>query len=94
MIKHVVMWKFKKGEEAKVEMFLKGLQSLKGQIEEIKNLEVGKNSNLKNEYDAILISEFETMEDLEAYQKDPRHLEVGAIIKEIKEERQAIDYEY
>ena len=67
MIKHIVMWKFKDGEKDNMKKFLEGLNSLKNIIPEIKYMETGININPKNDYDAILISEFETMEDLEKY---------------------------
>ncbi len=94
MIKHVVMWKFKENEEENMKKFLKGLNDLKQIIPEIKNMETGININPKNEYDAILISEFETMEDLEKYKNNPEHVKVSALCKEIRVERQAIDYEF
>lgn len=94
MIKHIVMWKFKKGKEKEMKEFLEGLNSLNGIIPEIKNMETGININKNNEYDAILISEFETMEDLDKYKKDPRHIRVSDLCKEIREDRQAIDYEF
>ena len=52
MIKHIVMWKFKENEEENMKKFLKGLNSLKEIIPEIKNMETGININPKNEYDA------------------------------------------
>ena len=64
MIKHIVMWKFKENEEEKMKEFLEGLNRLKDIIPEIKYMETGININPNNEYDAILISEFETMEAL------------------------------
>lgn len=94
MIKHIVMWKFKEGEEENMKKFLEGLNELKGKIPEIKNLETGININPKNEYDAILISEFENMEDLEKYKNNPRHVKVSNMCKEIRISRQAIDYEF
>lgn len=94
MIKHIVMWKFKEGEEENMKKFLEGLNELKGKIPEIKNLETGININPKNEYDAILISEFENMEDLEKYKNNPKHIKVSNMCKEIRISRQAIDYEF
>ena len=94
MIKHIVMWKFKEGEEENMKKFLEGLNELKVKIPEIKNLETGININPKNEYDAILISEFENIEDLEKYKNDPRHVKVSNMCKEIRISRQAIDYEF
>ena len=88
------MWKFKENEEENIKKFLKGLNDLKEIIPEIKNMETGININPKNEYDAVLISEFETMEDLENYKNNPEHVKVSALCKEIRVERQAIDYEF
>ena len=94
MIKHIVMWKFKENEEENMKKFLKGLNSFNEIIPEIKNMETGININPKNEYDAILISEFETMEDLEKYKNNPEHIKVSALCKKIRIDRQAIDYEF
>ena len=94
MIKHIVMWKFKENEEENMKLFLEGLNKLKGIIPEIKNMETGININPKNDYNAILISEFETMEDLEKYKNHPEHVKVSALCKEIRLDRQAIDYEF
>ena len=57
-------------------------------------MEIGININPKNEYDAILISEFETMADLEKYKNNPEHIKVSALCKKIRIDRQAIDYEF
>lgn len=94
MIKHIVMWKFKENEEENMKKFLNGLNNLKKIIPEIKSLETGININPKNEYDAILISEFETMEDLEKYKNNPEHIKVSALCKKIRLDRQAIDYKF
>ena len=88
------MWKFKETEEENMKKFLKGLNELKSIIPEIKNMETGININPKNEYDAILISEFETMEDLQKYKNNPEHVKVSALCKQIRVDRQAIDYEF
>ena len=93
MIKHIVMWKFKEKEEENMKKFLEGLNSLKTIIPEIKYMETGININPKNEYNAILISEFETMEDLEKYKNHPEHIKVSNLCKAIRIDRQAIDYE-
>lgn len=93
MIRHVVMWKFKEGEEENMNKFLDGLKSLDGVIPEIKYMQVAKNMNPKNEYDAILISDFESMEDLDKYKKDPRHVEVSNLCKSIRVARSSVDFE-
>ena len=47
MIKHIVMWKFKEGNEQKISEFLKGLEGLVGQIDVIRSLKTGMNANPK-----------------------------------------------
>ena len=93
MIKHIVMWKFRENQEETMNQFLQGLNGLKDIIPEIKSMETGVNINPKNEYDAILISEFETMKDLETYKNHPEHVKVSNLCKSIRIDRQAIDYE-
>ena len=77
MIKHIVIWKFKENEEKRMKQFLEGLNSLKAIIPEIKYMETGVNINPNNEYNAILISEFKDMEDLEKYKNHPEHIKVS-----------------
>ena len=93
MIKHIVIWNFKENEEKRMKQFLEGLNSLKAIIPEIKYMETGVNINPNNEYNAILISEFKDMEDLEKYKNHPEHIKVSNLCKEIRIDRQAIDYE-
>ena len=40
MIRHIVMWKFREGEEENREKFLSGLQALDGVIPEIRHMEI------------------------------------------------------
>lgn len=92
MIKHIVMWKFKPGTEAEQTKFLNGLQNLWGVIPQIRAQEVGRNVAPGN-YDAVLISTFDSLEDLEAYKADPRHVEVSSLCKAIRTSRVAVDME-
>ncbi len=93
MITHVVMWKFKPGTEEGQERFLTGLKGLFGVIPEIKAQEVHRSAVPGSEYDAILISRFESLEALNTYKTDPRHVAVSDICKSIREIRSAFDYE-
>lgn len=92
MIKHVVMWKFKEGTEKEMNVFLDGLRGLYGVIPQIRSQEVGVNV-LAGNYDAVLISTFDSLSDLEAYKNDPRHVAVAALCKEIRTDRVAVDFE-
>lgn len=93
MIRHIVMWKFKENEDENKKKFLEGLKSLYGVIPEIKYMEVKDSINNHNDFDACLISDFESLEDLNTYKVDPRHVEVSELCKSIRIERAAIDFE-
>ena len=92
MIKHVVMWKFKPGTEKEMMAFVEGLRGLYGVIPQIRQQEVGVNV-VEGNYDAVLISAFDSLEDLEAYKNDPRHVAVSELCKSIRETRLAADYQ-
>ena len=93
MIRHSVMWKFRPGTEAEQARFLEGLRSLQGVIPQLLKSEVAVNVGRGN-YDAALVSEFESLEALETYKNDPRHKAVSALCKSIREDRVAVDYEF
>ena len=92
MIRHIVMWKFREGTEEKANEFLTKLAALDGVIPQLKKSEVARNIG-KDNYDAVLVSEFASMEDLQTYKDDPRHKAVSALCKSIRIDRVAADYE-
>ena len=92
MIRHIVLWKFRPGTEAEREQFLTGLAALQGVIPELKASQVVRNVGAGN-YDAALISDFDSLEDLAHYKADPRHRAVSALCQSIRESRAAVDYE-
>ena len=92
MIRHIVMWKFKPGTENEMNEFLSGLRGLFGVIPQIRSQEVGVNC-LDGNYDAVLISTFDSLADLDTYKNDPRHLAVAGLCKEIRTDRVAVDFE-
>lgn len=94
MIKHIVMFRLNDvsmAEEAK-ERFNKVIENVK----ELKKGEVVINSAAapENNYTIALLCDFETIDDLNAYQIHPVHKEFGAFIAGIKTDRACIDYEY
>ena len=93
MIRHIVMWKFRPGTEAEQNRFLESLRALQGVIPQLLKSEVAVNVGADN-YDAVLVSEFESLEALEIYKNDPRHKAVSALCKSIREDRVAVDYEF
>lgn len=93
MIRHIVMWKFRPGTEAEQAAFLEGLRGLMGVVPQLRGCEVARNVGQGN-YDAVLVSDFDSLEDLAAYKADPRHQAVSALCKSIRTDRVAVDYEY
>ena len=61
-------------------------------IPQIREQQVGVNC-VDGNYDAVLISLFDSLADLETYKKDPRHVAVSALCKAIRTDRVAVDFE-
>ena len=93
MIRHIVMWKFRPGTEREQQEFLTGLKGLQGVIPQLLRSEVAVNV-LPGNYDAVLVAEFDSREELDACKSDPRHKAVSALCKCIREGRVAVDYEF
>lgn len=91
MIRHIVMWKFR--EDADPSEFLSRLAALQGQIPQIRAMEIYRSAKAQGKYDAVLISDFDSLENVEQYKKDPRHVEVSALCKGIRTDRRSIDVE-
>lgn len=95
MIRHIVMWKFKEGEQENMLLFRDRLLALKGKIPEIRAMEVGININPSDRsYDAVLVSEFDSLEALKAYSTNPLHVEVSSFCKTIRTSSVSCDYEF
>lgn len=100
MIKHIVMWKLKDEQNGRNKLeianYLKELlENLKYLIPQISNIEVKINipSHISDN-DLILISDFDSFADLEAYIIHPEHQAVVPIVKENVISRNCVDYEY
>ena len=91
MIRHIVMWKFKEGADPTE--FFNGLLALNGVIPQIRHMEIHRSAVADAAYDAVLISNFDSLEDVETYKKDPRHVAVSSLCKAIRVSRSAIDFE-
>ena len=95
MLKHIVMWKFKENEHGNMLIFRDRLLSLKGKIPQIRSMEVGININpSERSYDAVLIAEFDSLDDLNAYSTNPLHVEVSEFCKTIRTASASVDYEF
>ncbi len=99
MIKHVVMWKIRDELDGKPKSELCReiqalLETLPGKIPLIKKYEVGINAIPSDASDdLILISEFDSAEDLSAYEIHPEHVRVAGVIGKARLTRHAVDYQ-
>ena len=94
MLKHIVTWKMKEENKSENMAEIKSrLEALVGVIDEIKSLQVGINEN-GGEYDIILITEFDSKQDLETYDQHPAHQAVRGFVRSVVETRIAVDFNF
>ncbi|MDZ7740258.1 MAG: Dabb family protein [Bacteroidota bacterium] len=99
MIKHIVMIKLKDFSSADektshARKFKQMLLDLVDKVPELLAMEVGLNFNEKPAaYDIVLISEFESREELDNYRIHPEHVKVLEYLREIMESTAVVDYE-
>lgn len=92
MITHIVLFKFI--DHSNVEKAKDVLLGMRGKIPVLRHLEVGMDIlHSERSYDVALITRFDSMADLKAYQVHPIHLEVAKYINSVKEASIAVDYE-
>ncbi|NJD51693.1 MAG: Dabb family protein [Candidatus Methanoperedens sp.] len=94
MITHVVLFKLKDRSIQSVEKARDVLLDLKGKIPVLRYLEVGIDVlHSERSYDIALITKFDSIEDLQAYQVHPVHQGVAKYINSVKEFSISVDYE-
>lgn len=97
MIKHIVFWKLKEEADGKnkaqnAQLIKEKLEALRGQIDGLQNIEVGINI-IEGNYDVALYSELTTREALDYYQNHPKHQAILPFVRNVVEDRKAVDYE-
>ena len=96
MLKHVVFFKFTKdATESAVTEIIQDLRDLPGKISEIKEFQVGRDVlGSERSCDMVLISAFDSLETMNAYQVHPAHQAVVQKLKKICESIPIVDFEY
>ena len=95
MIKHVVLFKLKNRNIESIEKAKNTLSDMKGKINELKHIEVGIDiTNSDRSYDIALLTKFNSIQDLEAYQNNPLHVEVAEYMFSYSESIVTVDYEF
>jgi len=93
MLTHIVFFKLKDGSAESVERTAQVLRNMEGQIEELKSIEVGVDVlHSDRSYDIALITKFESMEALNAYQIHPVHQKVIEHMSQVREASVAVDF--
>lgn len=95
MITHVVMFKLKDASEENLQKTREVLASMDGKIDLLRYMEVGVDVlHTQRSYDIILITRFDSMKDLDAYQVDPYHADiVKKHMHAVMESSIAVDFE-
>ena len=98
MIQHIVFWKLADqagghDKETNYRLLKEKLEALNGVIPGLLELRVGRNWADNEEYDAALVSRFESPEALKAYDSHPAHQAVRAFIKTVRIGRTCLDFE-
>ena len=96
MIRHIVMWKYKaelsmEERKALFEKLTKAAEDMNGNIKGLIKAELIENVNSEEKYDLCLYCEFETLQDIHAYQEDPVHIAFKNIIAGNVFDRACID---
>jgi len=99
MVRHIVLFQLKKtvseGERLSVmNKFKEAIEALPKDIDIIRKIEVRFNMNPTEVYDIALVSEFDSLEDVNFYAKHPLHVAAGKLLADVKESRACVDYEF
>ncbi|AJE02449.1 Dabb family protein [Geobacter pickeringii] len=94
MITHIVFFKLADPTAANIETTREKLESMRGKIDELRQLEVGVDViRSERSYDLALVTRFDSMEALQAYQVHPYHAgEVIPHMKSVCSSVVAVDY--
>ena len=95
MIVHIVFFKLTDPTPANIAATKEKLLSMQGKVPLLRHLEVGQDIvRSERSFDLALVSHFDTLGDLQAYQVDPYHAgEVIPHMKSVCSAIAAVDYE-
>lgn len=97
MVNHIVLWNFipdldEAGRTEAAEVIRRNLEAVKEQVEGVIAMEVVKNELPSSNRDIGLISQFVSIEALNAYQVHPAHVKAAAYIRSVTCNRVCLDY--
>ena len=95
MITHIVFFKLTNPADETAAIVRDKLLSMEGKIPQLRHLEAGIDViRSERSYDVALVTRFDTLDDLQAYQVHPYHAgEVVPLMKSVCSSVVAVDYE-
>jgi len=94
MITHIALFKLVHANTETVEEARKVLAGLAGKIPQFRHFEVGANIfESYRSYDLALLAKFDSMEDLQTYQRHPAYVEVVKYLQGVRQSVVTVDYE-
>ncbi len=94
MITHIVFFKLQDCSQENVQKVKDVLMGMEGKVPQLRHLEVGIDIiHSQRSYDLALVTKFDSLEDLDAYQIHPIHVEVANFIASVREASISVDYE-
>ena len=94
MFTHIVFFKLKERTPEVVAKTKEVLLNMEGKIPQLKSIEVGADVlHTERSYDIALVTRFDSLDDMNAYQVHPVHQEVIAYMSTVRESSVAVDYE-
>lgn len=100
MVGHIVMWKLKETAEGRTAaenayIMKEMLEGLPVHITQLRTLHVSTDVfAATQETDVVLYTEFDSAEDLQAYQIHPEHKKCVAFVSAVVAERRVVDYTF
>ncbi|MFB2586405.1 Dabb family protein [Herbiconiux liukaitaii] len=98
MIRHIVAWKLaatdpdqKAADAAEI---VRVLSALRDTVPSVKALNVGANmAYFEKNWDVVLVADYETLADLDAYQTHPEHVAAAPVVAARVSDRASVDIE-
>ena len=95
MVRHIVFLKLEDNSEKNKQIVKERMMQMQGNIDILKHIEVGINfSPEERAFDLVLITDFESKNDLLAYATHPVHVEVLKFLRSINTLSMVVDYEF
>ncbi|HPX60963.1 MAG TPA: Dabb family protein [Deltaproteobacteria bacterium] len=95
MITHIVFFKLADAKQESMNLVCEKLLSMRGRIPQLRHLEAGADViRSERSYDVALITRFDSLDELQAYQVHPYHAgEVVPLMKSLCSSIVAVDFE-